>query len=398
MCREKALLQLTGLIYEAAGDPSRWPTFLAELGKNLNAPTVNFAVQELVRADEKNNFDLGSVGLDPGYYRAYTEYYGARNPVITRGGQVMQEGRVYRDDELCPRQELYRTEFYNDWIAPQRMSHALFGIVLKAKRLVAFTNPVRYEGARPFSEEDLDLLRQLNSHLQKAVQLHLRILDLQSRQEAAAEALDRWRLGFILLSGKGEVVFMNRSAEAILKQDDGLLLHGNGLRAATLPDALLLRKLTAGATGTALQPALDLEPGGAMALSRPSGKRPLELLVTPACQNRWLELERGAAAIVFVSDHEEAEEADTALLRCLYGLSRAEAEFASLLLQGKEIKEITGELHISRNTAKTHVSHLLQKTGTRRQSELLRLLLRGPASLRPHRPVALAPLRKRQAS
>ena len=135
-----------------------------------------------------------------------------------------------------------------------------------------------------------------------------------------------------------------------------------------------------------------------MAVSRPSGKRPLELLVTPACQNRWLELERGAAAIVFVSDPEDTEEAETVLLRGLYGLSRAEAEFAVLLLQGREIKEIAGELHISRNTAKTHLSHLFQKTGTLRQSELLRLLLRGPASLRPHRPVALAPLRKKRAS
>ena len=134
-----------------------------------------------------------------------------------------------------------------------------------------------------------------------------------------------------------------------------------------------------------------------MAVARPSGKRPLELLVTPACQNRWLVLEKGVAAIVFVSDPEDAEGAETVLLRGLYGLSPAEAEFAALLSKGKEIKEITDELHISRNTAKTHLSHMFTKTGTRRQMELLRLLLRGPASLRPQRASARPAFRK-QAS
>jgi DNA-binding CsgD family transcriptional regulator len=38
-------------------------------------------------------------------------------------------------------------------------------------------------------------------------------------------------------------------------------------------------------------------------------------------------------------------------------------------------------LRIGMPTARTHLSRILAKTGTRRQAELLRLLLRGPVGL-----------------
>lgn len=394
---ERIGLNLVGLIYEAAGDPGLWSELLTELSTLLKAPTFNFAVQEFPPSRGRYNFELGSVGLDPCYFRSYKAYYGAKNPVLTQGGRLMEEGHVYRNAELCPDEEFVRTEFYNDWITPQRMSHALFGIVLKGKGYTAFTNVVRYLGAPPFSEDEIDLLRVLNPHLKQAVELHLRIRNLESREEAATEALDRWNLGVILLDCNGTLVFMNRSAEAILKRQDGLQFHGNGLRAGTLSETSILQKLITGATGITCQPTLTLHPGGALALSRPSGKRPLEILITPACQNRMLVPERNVSAIVFVNDPDEAEESDTVLLRHLYGLSRAEADVAALLLQGKEIKEVTDKLHISRNTAKTHLSRLFEKTGTRRQAELLRLLLRGPASLRAQY-MTVVPALKKQAS
>jgi len=146
--------------------------FLEQLREVARAPTINLALEELP-GRKGGILTLGSIGLDPAFNRSYNEYYGERNPALVCGAHLFRAGQAYRDEELCPQEELYRTEFYNDWIAQQGMSHALFGAVLKTKRLVAFANLVRYKGAPPFDEDDLDLLRLLNPHLLKAVQPHL---------------------------------------------------------------------------------------------------------------------------------------------------------------------------------------------------------------------------------
>jgi DNA-binding CsgD family transcriptional regulator len=38
-------------------------------------------------------------------------------------------------------------------------------------------------------------------------------------------------------------------------------------------------------------------------------------------------------------------------------------------------------LHVTRNTAKTHLKNIFEKTGTKRQAELVRLLLRSAATV-----------------
>jgi len=62
--------------------------------------------------------------------------------------------------------------------------------------------------------------------------LHQRIARLEAESQAGADVLDRWALGVVLLDSRGRVVLMNRSAEEILKQNDGLSLDAGGLSAA----------------------------------------------------------------------------------------------------------------------------------------------------------------------
>jgi DNA-binding CsgD family transcriptional regulator len=63
------------------------------------------------------------------------------------------------------------------------------------------------------------------------------------------------------------------------------------------------------------------------------------------------------------------------LLTELHGLTPAEARLALELLQGHRLTEAARRLGISRNTAKTHLQRVFEKTGVTRQSELMRLLM-----------------------
>jgi DNA-binding CsgD family transcriptional regulator len=55
---------------------------------------------------------------------------------------------------------------------------------------------------------------------------------------------------------------------------------------------------------------------------------------------------------------------------------------AAKLLQGESVEEAAEDLHVSVNTARTHVKSMFDKTDTHRHRELLRILLSGVASIR----------------
>lgn len=187
--------------------------------------------------------------------------------------------------------------------------------------------------------------------------------------QAAAAALDRLQLGVLLTGGNGRVLLSNHSAKGMLARADGLALNAGFLHAADAPTQAALRKLLCEDPGR----------GGALAVSRPSLLRPYALLVTPLGPGSE---PHGAVKAVFLSDPEGDNATGAETLQRLYGLTPSEANLAVELLQGQSLEEGAAALGILVSTARTHLKHIFAKTATRRQSELVRLLLSGPVQLR----------------
>ena len=110
-----------------------------------------------------------------------------------------------------------------------------------------------------------------------------------------------------------------------------------------------------------------------MTISRPSLKRPFLVLVAPLP----LALDGGepsGLATVFVSDPEARTQPIAELARRMYGLTRTETHLASAFAASGSLAQAADALHISHETARWHLKNLFRKTGTNRQSELLRRL------------------------
>jgi len=82
--------------------------------------------------------------------------------------------------------------------------------------------------------------------------------------------------------------------------------------------------------------------------------------------------------LVFLSDPSSKPASRAAVLRALYGLTPTESRLADLLLQGFEVREAAGHMRTTLETARFHLKRVLAKTGTRRQTELMRLMLSLP--------------------
>jgi DNA-binding CsgD family transcriptional regulator len=196
------------------------------------------------------------------------------------------------------------------------------------------------------------------------------------RREAQG-LLELLPVGVILLNPASRVIAANRIGERILAQADGLAVHGRRLCAADPRENEVLQALVRAAAGDAPSH------GQAAPVSRPSGRRPLQLLISPLGTNGDAG-RRPPPVALLVSDPDEPVEIPVERLRRLYGLTLAEARIASRLAAGLRPEALGRELGVQTNTVRMHLKRIFAKTRTGRQSELVALLLRGAARLSTH--------------
>ena len=185
--------------------------------------------------------------------------------------------------------------------------------------------------------------------------------------------------GVITLGRAGEVLEMNREAERIVQLGDGLSITRGRLVASQPNPTEQLRRLIGLAAERSL--GLGLEEEGSLAIERLSFKRPFAVSVVPARSNREEILGLGVAALVFVRDPEQQPTPPIPAIRRRWNLTKREAEVTSLLARGESILLIAERLEIGESTVRTHLKHVLSKTGTTRQSELVALIYRNLVAL-----------------
>lgn len=191
---------------------------------------------------------------------------------------------------------------------------------------------------------------------------------------AGFEALDLLKIGVVVCDASAKVLTANSVAERILSDSDGLELNSDGTLSATLESNGSLRESIARVAG------LKADDAGtahrALAVRRSSGKRPLTLFLRAASEENSRAAQLQPAVLVLIQDSALPVETTEAELRQLYGLTAAEARISNLLMEGEGLDECCDQLGIRRTTARMHLRNIFAKTGVRRQSELVALLLR----------------------
>src|SRR5262249_58997898 len=81
------------------------------------------------------------------------------------------------------------------------------------------------------------------------------------------------------------------------------------------------------------------------------------------------------SAILFITDPKATALPSREDIRVLFDLTRAQSALAREILRGDGVQAAADRLNIARATARTHLLEIFQKTGTRRQAELVRVIL-----------------------
>lgn len=198
-------------------------------------------------------------------------------------------------------------------------------------------------------------------------------MDSNDLKDAALGALNLLAVGVVLVEDSGRILIANRVAQQILERGDGLSVSGGRLSAACSQDHAALGRSIAAASNASPSSA-------ALACGRPSGRRALSVVVKAL--RRHARPDQPGFAAVFITDPDQEVAAEAQDLASLYGLTPAEARLAARLARGMSPAQAAGALGLTVNTVRTHLKRIFSKTETRRQSDLVRLLLTGPAPLR----------------
>jgi DNA-binding CsgD family transcriptional regulator len=221
--------------------------------------------------------------------------------------------------------------------------------------------------------QDRALLQRLAPHMVIARRLHVRLAERRRDTEALLSAFDHLVLGVVLLSASGQVSYVNRSAAESLGLAPGF---GAAAAAGDVPDerTLAWRRLVGAEHDWSRN---------AFVLAHPADGRALQFVAAPfGCSDRGGPLGRRFARAVFIGDPKRKTGDPIGVLNEVYGLTPGETRLTLLLLSDCSLEEAAGLLKISRSTARSVLKRIFEKTGTNRQSALVRLMLTGFAQVR----------------
>ena len=319
--------------------------------------------------DPRLNFHVAS-GFDPDFVKSYDEHYAFVNPWL-EAWEGVPSGTVLVSERFMPARTFADSEFYNDWILPQKTIEGAAGISFKNDAGELLYIPVHYP---------LHLADDLGDAIGSAL---ARIRPALVRARAFAELLASIEENAVVR------VALGRNVASVVVDSQCRLKDANDIGADLLrsgvPFVSLMGRL-------ALKRSVDGKDMGGMVRAVLSGACAASA-ATAVCTgtSRWLvEVHRlpssarfgpfvnasGLALVTARIPDQTGKKKNLQHFSKVFGLTPAETEFCRRLGEGHNLTSTAGIVGITRETARQRLKTVFQKTGTSRQAELCVLIER----------------------
>lgn len=215
-------------------------------------------------------------------------------------------------------------------------------------------------------------------HRAEALRVHNAMQQLQNQQHEAntaqiMRALDPVNFGIILADTLGKIRFTNRTAQRIVAELPGLVVGDTFART----DRQNLSVLGQAVEKALQQREVEHDYYECVSLPRPHATRDLLCMVC-ALPPQQVTNQADIAVSIILSDPAQRHALAPNMLESLFGLTPTEANVATAFARGMRTADIASEFEISPTTVAFHKRNLFEKTQTRRQADLVALLLSLP--------------------
>jgi DNA-binding CsgD family transcriptional regulator len=358
-------------LYAAALDPAIWPSALDAVTRAMKAGhTILIAEGDgsapIMVADRVDDRALAQLICAGGQGLLGPLDFG-RLPL----GALIKRRAIVPDDQFLG------SAYYNDIIRPLNGFNSAF--FRQYRTPIGFTLAVcRGRGVEDFAEDELVVLRTLLPHLTNAVELTYRLAAAQSRTRSLAHLLDQLEGGVIVTDAAARPLFLNKRAEHIVGERDGLTIERAGLAAATWSDTRRLRQAIA-ALADARNGLIENGRAGSerrrLRIDRPSLRPPLMLTLVPIARLGAATMSGIAPDVaIFLKALASPVRIDRSAVSDAFGLTRREAEIAAMIGEGCHLEGIAAAPEVNIATVRSHLKRVFSKTDTHRQSALASLV------------------------
>jgi DNA-binding CsgD family transcriptional regulator len=363
------LSALIGDVYDAALDPALWSNVLEVTCGFVGGLWCNLFTQDSVQM--KSPFFV-NWGVDPSYERLYLQTYVKLNPMTVPSVLYAHVGSVLTVSDLIPENEFRDSRFYREWLMPQRIVDSIAAVLDKSPTSYAAVSLSRHVRHGPVDDETRRRMKLLAPHFHRAVAIG-KIIDLHKVEAAAfADALDGLATGFFLVDANGRIVHANAPGHAMLADGSVVRAAAGKLAAVDLTANRALNEVFMNAPeGDA---AVGVK-GISVPLAAGAGERYIaHVLPLTSGARRKAGLAYSAVAAVFVRKAALDLPHPLDTLANAYKLTPAEMRVLMMIVQLGGVPEVAPVLGMARPTVKTHLQHIFDKTDTKRQSDLVKLV------------------------
>jgi DNA-binding CsgD family transcriptional regulator len=302
-------------------------------------------------------------GTEDGSTRAYETHYAKINPWM-RHATVRPLGRVVQADRMLARAELRKTEFYADFLAPQGIETGLGVTIHRESGYNFLFSVVGADCEESEMRQAQDTLQSVVPALRLAFETYRRRPDLLGDRDGLAglrPALAALRVGAGL-----RVAHADDEAVRLLGTAPSLSLDSSGRLRCSLPAVAEWIEAELAAWGTDAAPTQRV-----FHLPRPGGDLPLRLTVLRS-DGSGASYFRGPECVILLDDPAASIPVAVVEFCRMHGLSRAEARVVAGLVRGLTPAEIAAESGVSLPTVKTQLRGIFERTGLRRQVDVVR--------------------------
>jgi DNA-binding CsgD family transcriptional regulator/PAS domain-containing protein len=360
---------LIGKIYDAALDPSRWTGALRMVAEFAGAQAVALFTRDA--AAKTVDLHVQDGGLAPRFVELYMGDYVKDDPT-TNGHCYGEIGKPVGIADLIDCQEYFETRLYKGWIRPQGLVDCLVAPLGRKAASTLLVGLFRGEAEGLCDDAMHRRVAPLVPHVSRAIAIGQAMESKSAEAARLADTLDGLSAGVFLVDDVGRLAHANASGRAMLAERSVLDMRGGKLSAREADANLALSKaFAAAAEGDAVAQALNIS----LPLSGRDGEPHMaHVLPLSGGARREAGTRHSAAAALFV--RKARMDAPTALesLARQYALTPTELRVLLTLVETGGAPETAEALGIAVSTVKTHLHRLFAKTGTARQSDLVKLL------------------------
>jgi DNA-binding CsgD family transcriptional regulator len=368
----KVLSEPISTIYDAPLDPTLWPGVLKKLAEFVGGSAASIYCKSSTTGAVYHQF-----GIDPHYQQLYFSKYVRVDPT-TPAHCLADVGQLVALADIMPCREFADTRLHQEWATPQGLVDCLSTPLDKSATGAALFGVFRHEDHGIVDDEARRRTGLIAPHIRRAALIG-NVLDTKTAETTAfMEALNGLAAGVFLADRNGRVVFANLSGREMLEDGRILRLRNDALATADSRPALADVVAAAGRGDAGLGMS-----GIAVPLSAPPQMRWLANIL-PLTSGARRQTGKNFAAVAAVFVHQTSRKSPSSMqsMSKLYRLTPGEMRVLSAMSEVCGISAVADVVGISETTVKTHLRRLLAKTGTKRQTALIKLVAAHASPLR----------------